>query len=124
MACVDVARKPNERSICRRRLTDTRWSDGERTAAVRDLRTAGEITFARRGTGERVVSEALEKGLRSERALALALAEMCMQGVSTREVQAITEQMCGVNISSSLFSQAAAQLDEELAKWRERPLGE
>ena len=68
--------------------------------------------------------QALEKGLRSERALTLALAEMYVQGVSTRKVQAITEQLCGVNISSSLVSQAAAQLDEELAKWRERPLGE
>src|SRR5574341_1224354 len=68
--------------------------------------------------------QALEKGLRSERALMLALAEMYVQGVSTRKVKAITEQLCGVNISSSTVSQAASQLDAELAKWRERPLGE
>jgi transposase-like protein len=49
---------------------------------------------------------------------------MYVQGVSTRKVNAITEQLCGVNISSSLVSQAASQLDEELEKWRERPLGE
>ena len=90
------------------------------------LRTRlGEITFAVPQVREGgFYPQALEKGLRSERALTLALAEMYVQGVSTRKVQAITEQLCGVNISSSLVSQAAAQLDEELAKWRERPLGE
>lgn len=82
----------------------------------------GEITFAVREGG--FSPQALEKGLRSERALTLALAEMYVQGVSTRKVQAITEQLCGLNISSGLVSQAASQLDEELAKWRERPLGE
>ena len=66
---------------------------------------------------------ALEKGLRSERALKLALAEMYVQGVSTRKVAAITEQLCGTEVSSSLVSQAAAQLDPLLAQWRERPLG-
>jgi putative transposase len=68
--------------------------------------------------------QALEKGLRSERALTLALAEMYVQGVSTRKVKAITEQLCGLSISSSAVSQAAGQLDAELEKWRERPLGE
>jgi len=49
---------------------------------------------------------------------------MYVQGVSTRKVKAITEQLCGVSISSSAVSQAASQLDVELEKWRERPLGE
>lgn len=66
----------------------------------------------------------LEKGQRSERALKLALAEMYLQGVSTRKVAAITEQLCGFEVSSSQVSQAAAQLDEQLQAWRERPLGE
>ena len=68
--------------------------------------------------------EALEKGLRSERALTLALAEMYVQGVSTRKVQAIVEQLCGMAVSSSQVSRAAAQLDEILEAWRTRPLGE
>jgi len=68
--------------------------------------------------------EALEKGLRSERALTLALAEMYVQGVSTRKVKAITEQLCGVSVSSMQVSNAASLLDNELEKWRERPLGE
>src|SRR4030043_1444519 len=67
---------------------------------------------------------ALEKGLRSERALTLTLAEMYVQGVSTRNVKAIVEQLCGTSVSSTLVSKAAAQLDETLEAWRTQPLGE
>jgi putative transposase len=65
----------------------------------------------------------LERGTRSEKALRLALAEMYVQGVSTRKVSQITEELCGCEISSSDVSRATKLLDEELAKWRERPLG-
>lgn len=68
--------------------------------------------------------EALEKGQRSERALTLTLAEMYVQGVSTRKVTAIVEQLCGTSVSSSVVSRAAALLDETLEAWRNRPLGE
>jgi transposase-like protein len=57
---------------------------------------------------------ALEKGIRSERALMLALAEMYVQGVSTRDVAAITERLCGSSVSSMQVSRAAKMLDEEL----------
>jgi putative transposase len=67
--------------------------------------------------------QALVKGMRSERALMLALAEMYVQGVSTRKVAAITEQLCGSTISSAQVSRAAALLDEVLETWRTRPLG-
>jgi transposase-like protein len=67
---------------------------------------------------------ALEKGVRSERALKLAVAEMYVQGVSTRKVAAITEQLCGLEVTSGQVSRAAAVLDEELQRWRDRPLGE
>ena len=67
---------------------------------------------------------ALEKGLRSERALMLALAEMYVQGVSTRKVAAITEHLCGTAVSSTQVSRAAALLDDVLQAWRTRPLGE
>jgi transposase-like protein len=67
---------------------------------------------------------ALEKGLRSERALHLAIAEMYVQGVSTRKVTNILQELCGLEISSTQVSRASAQLDEELAKWRSRPLGQ
>ena len=66
----------------------------------------------------------LEKGLRSERALTMTLAEMYVQGVSTRRVKEITEQLCGFEISAEQVSRATAQLDGVLQEWRERPLGE
>ena len=93
---------------------------------AKTLRTrVGDIAFAIPQVREGgFYPQALEKGLRSERALTLALAEMYVQGVSTRKVKAITEQLCGVDVSSSMVSQAAAQMDAELEKWRERPLGE
>jgi putative transposase len=67
---------------------------------------------------------ALERGSRSERALKLALAEMYVQGVSTRKVAAITEQLCGFEVSSSQVSRATSQLDAVFDEWRQRPLGE
>ncbi len=67
---------------------------------------------------------ALERGTRSERALSLAVAEMYLQGVSTRKVTAVMEQLCGREITSMQVSRAVQALDEELTKWRERPLGE
>jgi transposase-like protein len=68
--------------------------------------------------------QALTKDLRSERALRLVLAEMYVQGVSTRKVAAIVEQLCGSQVSSTQVSRAAAELDTALAAWRSRPLGE
>jgi putative transposase len=65
----------------------------------------------------------LEKGLRSERALKLAVAEMYVQGVSTRRVAAVVEKLCGTEISSASVSRAAAELDGVLESWRNRPLG-
>jgi putative transposase len=66
---------------------------------------------------------ALERGERSERALKLALAEMYVQGVSTRKVAAITRELCGHEVSSMQVSRAAEALDAELETWRQRPLG-
>jgi transposase-like protein len=67
---------------------------------------------------------ALEKGVRSERALKLAVAEMYVQGVSTRKVTQVMEQLCGLEVSSTQVSRAAKLLDEELTAWRQRPLAE
>ena len=65
----------------------------------------------------------LEKGTRSERALGLALAEMYVNGVSTRRVKKITEELCGLEISSTQVSRLSKLLDEELEQFRSRPLG-
>ena len=85
----------------------------------------GEVTFdipqIREGG---FYPRSLEKGMRSERALLLALAEMYVQGVSTRKVAAITEKLCGTQISASQVSRASKQLDDELEAWRTRTLGE
>ncbi len=67
---------------------------------------------------------ALEKGVRSERALKLAIAEMYVQGVSTRKVTEVMQQLCGLDVSSAQVSRATQLLDEELTAWRQRPIGE
>jgi transposase-like protein len=67
--------------------------------------------------------QSLEKGLRSERALLLSIAEMYVQGVSTRRVKKIVEELCGMEVSSTQVSRAAAGLDELLEAWRTRDLG-
>jgi len=68
--------------------------------------------------------KSLERGMRSERALKLAIAEMYLNGVSTRRVVEITEQLCGLEVTSSQVSRATAELDDQLETWRSRPLGE
>jgi len=65
---------------------------------------------------------ALDKGLRSEKALKLAMAEMYIQGVSTRKVTSVLEKLCGLEISSTQVSNASKLLDKELEKWRNRGL--
>ena len=67
---------------------------------------------------------ALEKGIRSERALKAAIAEMYVQGVSTRKMASITEELIGVEVSSMQVSRAAQELDAVLEPWRNRALGE
>ncbi len=66
---------------------------------------------------------ALERGQRSERALTLAFAEMYVQGVSTRKVSAIVEQLCGAELTAMQVSRASEQLDAVLEPWRNRSLG-
>lgn len=66
---------------------------------------------------------ALEKGSRSERALKAAVAEMYVQGVTTRKVTDVMETLCGFEVTSMDVSRAVKLLDEELSAWRERSLG-
>jgi putative transposase len=65
----------------------------------------------------------LQKGERVEQALKVALAEAYVQGVSTRRMKALTEELCGKEISSTQVSRFAEVLDEEVKKFRERSLG-
>ena len=99
------------------------YSNGYKPKTVKTR--VGEVTFdipqVREGG---FYPQALEKGMRSERALMMTLAEMYVQGISTRKVAAVTERLCGTQVSASQVSRAAQQLDEELEAWRTRPLGE
>jgi transposase-like protein len=68
--------------------------------------------------------QALERGRRSCRAVMLAVAEMYIKGVSTRDAEAVMRAFGLESLSSSQVSRAAALLDAELEAWRKRPLGE
>ena len=82
-----------------------------------------ELRVPRDRSGE--FSTALfERYARSEKALVAALAEMYVQGVSTRKVKAITEELCGHSFSASAISSINKGLDEALARFAQRPLDE
>ncbi len=66
----------------------------------------------------------LERYQRSEKALVLALAEAYFQGVSTRKMKQITEELLGRDFSSATISRFAEQLDSKLDAWRTRPFSE
>jgi transposase-like protein len=72
----------------------------------------------------RFSTELFERYQRSERALVAALAEMYVQGVSTRKVKAITEELCGHSFSASSISAMNQRLDASLAQFADRPLAE
>jgi transposase-like protein len=86
---------------------------------------AGRLTVqVPKARGIEFYPSALEKGVRSERALKAAIAEMYVKGVSTRKVTDVMRELCGLDVSSSQVSRAAKELDDELEAWRNRPLGE
>ena len=69
-------------------------------------------------------TEVFERYQRSEKALVGALAQMYVQGVSTRKVAAITQELCGHEFSASSISAITARLDEQLEQFSQRPLQE
>ena len=69
-------------------------------------------------------TEVFERYQRSEKALVASLMEMYIQGVSTRKVKAITEELCGHEFSASMVSAMVKKLDEELVEFAERRLEE
>ncbi len=72
----------------------------------------------------RFSTELFERYQRSEQALVATLAEMYVQGVSTRKVKAITEELCGHSFSASAISAINKRLDESLAQFASRRLEE
>ena len=69
-------------------------------------------------------TELFERYQRSEKAFVAALLQMYVEGVSTRKVTAITEALCGLEVSKSQVSALTAKLDSEVDEWRTRPLTE
>jgi len=61
---------------------------------------------------------------RSEQAFVLALLEMVVNGVSTRKVSLITEELCGVELSKSTVSELCKRLDPLVIAWNSRPLSD
>ena len=59
---------------------------------------------------------------RSEQALLLSMMEMVIQGVSTRKVSAITQELCGVSFSKSTVSALCSELDPLIEAFQHRPL--
>ena len=87
---------------------------------------AGTITVSvpkTRDHDEPFYPQALERGQRSSRAILLAIAEMYIHGVSTRDVEGVMSQFGIANVSSTQVSRACQMLDQELEAWRTRPLG-
>jgi putative transposase len=108
---------------------------GERTVGRLGYRAGyyGRTLVTRVGKLERRVpqdregrfsTELFERYQRSERALVAALAEMYVQGVSTRKVKAITEELCGHSFSASSISAINKRLDASLAEFAGRRLEE
>ena len=87
------------------------------TVSVQVPKTAGH-------DGEPFYPRSLERGRRSVRAVMLAVAEMYIKGVSTRQAEAVMREFGIESLSSSQVSRAAKLLDEELEAWRTRSLGE
>ena len=69
-------------------------------------------------------TEVFERYQRSEKALVMAMMEMYLQGVSTRKVKAVTEELCGHEFSSATISRIVQRLDAELNQFAQRRLEE
>jgi putative transposase len=82
-----------------------------------------ELRVPQDGQG-RFRTEVFERYQRSEKALVTALMEMYLQGVSTRKVKVITEELCGHEFSSATISRMVQTLDEELGKFAQCRLEE
>jgi len=69
-------------------------------------------------------TELFERYQRSEQALICCLQEMVINGVSTRKVKRITQQLCGLNFSKSQVSEISKKLDTDIQAWLNRPLND
>ena len=107
---------PHERSGSRRGHRNGYY---ERDLTLRVGRIELRVPRDREGTFR---TELFERYQRSEKALVLALMEMVVNGVSSRKVKRITEELCGRAFSKSTVSELAKGLDAQVEQWNERPL--
>ena len=84
----------------------------------------GQITLKvpKHRNGEAFKTFVFDNYCRSEAALIVTMAEMCVNGVSTRKVSQVMETLCGKSFSKSTVSEACKELDEKVKEFRERPL--
>ena len=72
----------------------------------------------------RFTTDLFDRYQRSEQALLLCMVEMVIQGVSTRKVSAVVEELCGEEVSKSQVSLLCQRLDPQVLAWRERDLSQ
>lgn len=84
----------------------------------------GQITLKvpKHRNGESFKTLVFDNYCRSESALILTMAEMCVNGVSTRKVSQVMETLCGKSFSKSTVSEACKELDEKIKEFKDRPL--
>jgi len=97
------------------------WRNGYKPRTLKTRVGELELTVPKDRDGE-FQTELFERYQRSEKALVLAMLQMYVEGVSTRKVSAITEALCGLEVSKSQVSALTQKLDAEIAAWRARPL--
>lgn len=88
------------------------------------LTRVGTLELRAQDRAGRFSTQVFESYARGEKALVAALAQMYVQGVSTRKVAAIIEELCGHEFSASSISAITAQLDGQLRQFAERALAE
>jgi len=99
------------------------YANGYKSKEIQTRMGAVELAVPQvRGLG--FYPQSIEKGSRSERALKVAIAQMYLEGVSTRRVQDITEKLCGYEVSSTQVSRVTQELDGQFEQFRSRPIGE
>jgi transposase-like protein len=99
------------------------YANGYKPKAVQTRMGALDLAVPQvRGLG--FYPQSIEKGSRSEKALKVAIAQMYLEGVSTRRVQDITEKLCGYEISATQVSRVTQDLDGHFEQFRKRPIGE
>jgi len=99
------------------------WRNGYKPRTLKTRIGGLELMVPKDRDGE-FQTELFERYQRSEKAFVAALLQMYVEGVSTRKVTAITEALCGLEVSKSQVSALTQKLDAEVAEWRSRPLTE